>query len=129
MGKDANDGRFIEEIGVSMAVERLLREGYHVALPVIDDGYDLIAFSGRRHWRLQVKATGSTGRNGSRIRIRRGARKAEPYSPKHVDAFILVHTGTRTVMCVPVALARGAWITFRSLPKYNDFGILKTLNN
>jgi hypothetical protein len=129
MSKDANDGRFIAEIGVSMAVERLLREGYHVALPVIDDGYDLLAFCGRRHWRIQVKATGSSGRNSHRIRVRRGARKNFSYSPKHVDAFILVHTGTRAILCVPVSHARGAWVTFRSIAKYSDFGILKTLNN
>ena len=63
------DGRYISEIGVSVAVERLLRDGYQVALPIIDDGYDLLAFCGRRYWRIQVKATACDTKNRYRIRI------------------------------------------------------------
>lgn len=127
MGREAIDGRFVAEIGVSMAVERLLREGYHVAIPVIDDGYDILASAGRRHWRLQVKATASFGRNRSRVRIRRGAKKTGRYSPDEIDAFVLIHTETRTVMCVPVSHVRGSWFTFSSHTKYDDFGVLKTI--
>lgn len=129
MRKEVNDGRFVAEIGVSMAVERLLRAGYHVARPVVDDGYDLVAFLGRRHWRIQVKATATRGRNRSRIRIRRGSKKATPYSPKHVDAFVLVHTGTGAVLCVPVAHAKGSWFPFRSIDTYADFGILRSIES
>lgn len=109
-----------------MAVERLLREGYHVARPVIDDGFDLLAFWGRRYWRIQVKATSCSGRNRSRIRVIRPSRKERHYHPDHVDAFVLVHTGTGTVLCVPVAEARGSWVTFRS-SEYHDFSVLRSI--
>lgn len=129
MSKEAGDGRFVAEIGMAMAVERLLRAGYHVARPVVDDGYDLIAYVGRRHWRIQVKATGSVRSNGCRIRVRRGNRRATPYSPKHVDAFVLVQTTTRTVLCIPVAHVRGSWARFRKNARYTDFGILRSIAN
>ena len=129
MRKEASDGRFIAEIGIAIAVEHLLREGFHVAIPVIDDGYDLLAFSGRRCWRIQVKATSSTGRNGSRIRVRRGAKKAGRYSPRDVDAFVLIHTSHRTVLCVPVSHVTGSWVTFSSLKNYSDIGLLRSIKN
>jgi hypothetical protein len=98
-------------------------------MPIIDDGYDLIAFSGRRAWRIQVKATSSDGANRSRISVRRGRKKQTRYTAKEVDAFILVHTGTRTVLCVPVSEARGPYVCFSTAKRYSDFGILRTLKN
>lgn len=127
MGKDSLDGRFIGEIGMAMAVEQLLRAGFHVAMPVIDDGYDILAFDGRRHWRIQVKATASTARN--RVRITRGGDKLKRYSAKHVDAFVAVHIGTGTVLCVPVSEARGVWLSFLNKERYKDFRVLKTITS
>lgn len=127
-GDGALDGKVIGEIGVAMAVERLLRDGYAVAIPIVDDGYDLIAFDGRRYWRVQVKATAATGSNGYRVRIGRGRNKRAAYCPKHVDAFIAVHIRKNIVMCVPVAVAvRGSWISFCQHEKWSDFGILRRI--
>ena len=122
------DGRYISEIGVSVAVERLLRDGYQVALPIIDDGYDLLAFCGRRYWRIQVKATACDTKNRYRIRIGRGANKKTFYTPDQVDAFILVHTTTGVAMCVPYAFAKGRqWINFSDHRRFSDFGAIRRL--
>lgn len=121
-------GKVIAEIGVALAVERLLRAGFDVAVPLVDDGYDLLAFSGRRYWRIQVKASESRSRNNrSRIRITRGSRKGphQRYSHRSVDAFIAVNTRTNVVMCVPVAATKGrAWLTWRESAKWSDMGVL-----
>jgi hypothetical protein len=128
MSEGSRDGRFVCEIGVSMAVERLLRSGYQVAMPIIDDGYDLLAIDGRRIWRIQVKATSTSGPNRRRIRIRRGRYHAGHYGPEHIDAFIAVHTETGEVMCVPVQEVQGrSWINFTQHSKYSDFEILRRL--
>lgn len=113
MSEGAHDGRFIGEIGISMAVEALLRSGFYVAVPIIDDGYDLIAVDGRRYWRIQVKATAARGQNSGRCRIKRGGDKLKDYCPLHVDAFILVQVRTGRLLCVPVSEAAGrSWFPF-----------------
>ena len=117
-------GQIVGEIGVAIAVERLLRAGFLVAVPIVDDGYDLLAFSGRRCWRLQVKATGSTGKNGYRVRIGRGKSKRKRYCPKHVDAIIAVHILSRACVCSSVAdCGTAAWLYF-SQHKDGDFSPL-----
>jgi hypothetical protein len=113
MGYEARDGRFIGQIGMSMAVEALLRAGFYVSIPIVDDGYDLLAADGRRYWRIQVKATAARGTNGRRCRIQRGSSKKTAYDPQHVDAFILVHVRTRCIVCVPVSETEGySWYAF-----------------
>lgn len=111
-----------------MAVERLLRAGFHVAVPIVDDGYDLLAFDVRRYWRIQVKASSSRGRNRSRIRIGRGNNKCEAYDPRHVDAFVLVNTRTNVVMCVPVSETNGRkWVSWLAADKWADMGVLRSI--
>jgi len=121
-------GKVIAEIGVAIAVERLLRAGFGVAVPIVDDGYDLLAFAGRRYWRIQVKASECRSRrNGSRIRITRGGQRKchQRYCPESVDAFIAVNTRTHDVMCVPVAATNGrAWLTWREGSRWSDMGVL-----
>lgn len=122
---EASDGNVTCEIGIAMAVERLLREGFAVAVPLVDDGYDLIAFSNRRYWRLQVKATASRGRNAQRIRIARGKGKKLRYCSTQVDAFVCVNIRTRVVMCVPVASTGGRpWLNWSDADRWDDFGVL-----
>lgn len=122
---DAPDGKIICEIGIAMAVESLLRAGFSVAVPLVDDGYDLLAFSGRRYWRLQVKASSSRGTNANRIRIARGKRKSLRYCSKHVDAFVCVNTRTRAVMCVPVSsTGNRPWLNWSDAHRWSDFSIL-----
>lgn len=125
----ALDGRHICEIGMSMAVERLLRSGFQVARPVIDDGYDLLACDGRVCWRLQVKATArSAGKNRSRVRIRRGGGKRLRYTSSQVDAFVVANISTGALLCVPFsAVADRSWINFSAGDQYQDFGILRTI--
>lgn len=106
-------GQIVAEIGVAIAVEGLLRAGFLVAVPIVDDGYDLLAFSGRRCWRIQVKATGARNKNKGRVRIRRGQNKRSSYCPVHVDAFVAVQVETRVCVCVPVSECRTShWISF-----------------
>lgn len=125
---EAQDGRVVCEIGIAMAVERLLREGFAVAIPLVDDGYDLLAFQERQYWRLQVKATSTAGPNRSRIRLLRGAKKSQHYCPKHVDAFVLVNINTRAVACVPVAVTAGrSWFNWSDAHRFADFGVLRRI--
>jgi hypothetical protein len=125
----ALDGRYICEIGMSMAVERLLRSGFQVALPIVDDGYDILALDGRRCWRLQVKATARTeGKNKSRVRITRGGRKQLRYDASQVDAFVVANIATGLLLCVPFAKAGSrSWINLSVGEKYADFRILRTI--
>ena len=129
MRQEPTDGRFTCEIGMSMAVERLLRSGYQVAMPIIDDGYDLLATLGRRCWRLQVKATAcTTGKNKTRVRIMRGNGKRLRYSPGQVDAFVIANISTGIVLCVPFAkVATRSWINYSIGKRYEDFQILRTI--
>jgi len=123
------DGRFVGEIGIAVAVERLLRAGYYVALPIVDDGYDLIAFDDRRsYWRIQVKATGTNGQNRNRIRIGRGKCKTKRYCSKHIDAFICVNARTGVVMCVPTTSVNGrGWLCWSEARKFADFDVLRRI--
>lgn len=117
-------GQIVGEIGVAIAVERLLRAGFLVAVPIVDDGYDLLAFSGRRCWRIQVKATAGEGRNSTRVRIGRGRAKTKRYCPKHVDAIVAVHIRNRICVCAAVAdCGSAAWLNF-SQHKDGDFSPL-----
>jgi hypothetical protein len=121
------EGNVVAEIGVAIAVEHLLRAGFLVAVPIVDDGYDLLAFSGRRCWRLQVKATSMESGRSPRVCVRRGARKRIEYSARHVDAFIGVHVTRRLVVCVPVASCRGkSWIYLRK-HAHGDFSSLQRI--
>lgn len=123
------DGRVIAEIGVAIAVERLLRAGFYVAVPIVDDGYDLLAFDSRRCWRIQVKASAGQGKcSRTRIRIARGQRYGSRYSPKHVDAFIAINTTELIVMCVPVAATKGRrWLNWSEADKWSDIGVLRQI--
>lgn len=119
------NARVISEVGVSMAVEMLLRAGFNVAIPIVDEGYDLIATHGRRAWRLQVKATAQSGQCGRRIRISRGKSKCNSYDNSQVDAFVAVHTESGYAMCVPFSHRKNRrWINFSDRERYSDFRIL-----
>lgn len=114
---------------MSMAVERLLRSGFQVALPIIDEGYDILALDGRNCWRLQVKATArTTGKNCSRVRIMRGHNKQLRYEASQVDAFVIANITSGVLMCVPFSKAAGrSWINLSAGAEYADFGILRTV--
>jgi hypothetical protein len=127
---EALNEHVISEIGVAMAVERLLRAGFHVAVPLVDDGYDLLAFDARRYWRLQVKASSSRKQssNHRRIRITQGRRRRARYQAKHVDAFIACNLRTNVVMCIPVSATAGrAWLNWSEAGRWSDMGILRQL--
>lgn len=123
--KGQRNARVVEELGLSIAVERLLRAGFGVAMPIIDEGYDLLATHGRKAWRLQVKATGSTGPDPGRISIRRGQSKTRLYGSDEVDAFVAVHVVRGYAMCVPREHKAGRrTISFSERDRYSDFSIL-----
>lgn len=123
----ALDGRHTCEIGMSMAVERFLRSGFQVALPIIDDGYDLLVMEWPRCWRIQVKATSRTrGPNKSRVRINRGGKKQLRYLPCQIDAFVVANISTGTALCVPLsAVADRSWINLSMSDRYSDFNLLR----
>lgn len=129
MSEGTLDGKVIGEIGVSVAVEHLLRAGFSVAIPVVDDGYDLLACSGRTCWRIQVKATNAIGsRSGSRVRLRKGRNKTLRYTSSEVDAVIAVHVGKRSAICVPFSRCQHlSCLHFASHSQFTDFGILRSI--
>lgn len=122
-------GSATAEIGVAMAVERLLRAGFRVAVPIVDDGYDLLALDSRRMWRIQVKASASLGKwSRTRVRISCGKRRSKRYCPKQVDAFIAVNTTKHIVMCVPVSVTNGRrWINWSEADRWKDMGVLRRI--
>ena len=123
------DSSIVAEIGISLAVEGLLRAGFRVAVPIVDEGHDLIAYKQSRYWRIQVKATDNRNpRNGCRVPIRRGKNRRSHYGYDTVDAFIAVHIGTGQLLCVPFERAVG-WsaLYFRSHGKYSGFSALHGL--
>lgn len=126
---DSAHGKVISEIGVAMAVERLLRAGFRVAVPIVDEGYDLLAFESRRYWRIQVKASQSKGKwSRTRIRISCGRNRKARYCPTQVDAFIVVHTEKRIVMCVPVSATNGRRnLNWSEADRWGDMGVLRTI--
>ena len=132
MSEGTLSGNVISEIGVAVAVERLLRAGFQVAVPIVDQGYDLLAFSERRCWRIQVKATAARGSGTSRRRIRigRGADGKKLYSPDQIDAFIVVNVRTSAVMCVPLSRCIGRrWLNWSQADRWSDVGILRSIRS
>lgn len=128
MGEGTLDGKVIGEIGVAMAVEHLLRAGFSVAIPVVDEGYDLLAFCGRRCWRIQVKATNVSTDKGDRVRLSKGRNKRLRYTSSEVDAIVAVHVGKRSAICVPFRQCRHrSWMYFQSHSRFTDFGILRSI--
>ena len=114
----------IGEIGVAIAVQRLLLAGYSVAVPLVDHGYDLLAFEERgRSWRIQVKATAGT-RN--RVNIRCGRKSLKRYTPNDIDAIVAVHVLRGDALCVPVAgIAGRSNIGFATSAQFCDFSVLR----
>ena len=127
----SHESAFISQMGVSSAVEALLREGFNVATPVVDMGYDLLAIDGvGRCWRLQVKSTsGREGtRSGRRVHLVRGWRRNLSYDSGQIDAFILVNLRTRDVWCLPIKDASGRkYITWHDAARYGGVTALRRL--
>lgn len=128
-----HDCAFISQIGVSSAIEALLREGFNVATPVVDMGYDLLALDGSgRCWRLQVKsASGREGtRCGRRVHLVRGWRRSQSYDATHIDAFILVNLRTRDVWCLPIREVRGRkYINWNVAAQYGGVSRLRRVKS
>lgn len=115
-----------------MAVERLLRAGFFVAVPIVDAGYDLLAFDSDRFWRLQVKASASrrSAKCCSRIRITRGRKRRMRYSSDDVHAIVACNLRTNQVLCVPVAATGGRrWLNWSESSRWSDFGILRSIES
>jgi hypothetical protein len=119
MSDGSLDGKTIGEIGVAVAVQRLLMAGYSVAVPLVDHGYDLLAYCGSRVWRIQVK---STAGHRMRVSLRCGVRCRRRYSALNVDAVVGVHVGRSLAVCVPMrAVAGRSYLAFSKARKYEDF--------
>lgn len=127
MSDGSLDGKTIGEIGVAVAVQRLLMAGYSVAVPLVDHGYDLLAYSGTRVWRIQVKSTAS--RLG-RVSVRCGRGGRRRYSALDVDAVVGVHIGRDIAVCVPVRNVIGrSHLYFSTSRRWEDFSLLRSANS
>lgn len=101
-------GKTVCELGVCMVVNRLLRSGFSVHMPVVDTGHDVLASVGSTYWRLQIKATATQCKNnGHRVNVRRGYHKGGKYSKATCDALVAVHVVHNIICCVPIANLAG----------------------
>lgn len=120
------DGQRVSQIGMAIAVERLLRGGFAVAVPLMDEGYDLLAFHGRKFWRIQVKATSCSGKNRRRVALSCGyGRRGRYKDDGSVDAFIAVHVRTGAFVCMSIKEVAGrSWINFSAAATHGDVSAL-----
>lgn len=120
------DDRAVGPIGMYMVAMELLRAGYHVAVPLVDTGFDLVAIKGQKTWRIQVKATARTGARSNRVRATRGAAKQSVYTSEECDALVAVHVLKRIIVCVTLAQLKGRrWICFQENPCATPFDALQ----
>jgi len=96
----------IGQVGVYLTVAALLRNGYEVAEPLLDSGHDLVAYEGRRFWRVQVQS-----HNGKRkqdiVRLQRRAHNRGRYCPETADAIAVCDIETGLVRFAPIQAVSG----------------------
>jgi hypothetical protein len=117
----------VGQLGVLMVAERLIRAGYSVAVPMVDDGYDILAIQGSAFWRIQIKSTAAMNRahHSNAVKIRRGLKQKKRYGLEHCDAIAAVNVQTGIVRCVPVAYMDGrTWLSFKEETGYSEFDAL-----
>lgn len=91
------NGATVSAIGVAMAQQKLIAAGFGVAVPLVQEPWDLLVYRRRRVWRVEVKSTSSK----RSVDCRRGHDKRLRYSPQHVDAVVGVHVVTGQMVWVP----------------------------
>jgi hypothetical protein len=115
------------QIGVARAVEQFLRAGFVVAVPLLDEGYDLLVGDAGRWWRVQVKTTSSDG-GTRRNRIDISRSRFNRYTTQIVDAIVAVHLRTGAIMCVPMSVAAGRrYLNWSAAREWSDFGKLRSV--
>lgn len=123
-GQGRLSSKVVSAMGIAIATEKLLAAGFGVAVPVVDDGYDLLVYRGRRVWRVQVKATACSSR--FRVDARCGKDKLQRYCPTRVDALVGVHVIRRDCICVPMRwLTEKTMVAFSTFSDFHDFSALK----
>ncbi len=104
----------VGEAGTLLCQYHLIMHGFNVAVPVVPDGTDLIAYDQGRAWQLQVK-TAEDSRRHQAFDLR-GSRKANAY--QYVDAFLFCCLASQRVWCLPAQLLEGARrIRLKGLPE------------
>jgi hypothetical protein len=94
----------VGEAGMLLCQHHLITRGFNVAVPVIPDGTDLLAYDRGRVWQIQVKTAEDCAtmqafdlRGSRQRRSRLGPRLRYAY----VDAYMFTCLRSRTIWCVP----------------------------
>lgn len=102
----------VGEAGTLLCQHHLIMHGFNVAVPVVPDGTDLLAYDRGRVWQIQVKTTEdcSAGkrfdlRDRPRLGRARPIRRSKRY--QYIDAFMFACLSTRSIWCVPRLLIEG----------------------
>lgn len=126
MRKETIDDRAIGQIGLLMVAKELMMAGFHVALPMMDVGYDIVAMKGGRLWRIQVKATARMNGRSNRVRMKRGRCKRDSYTKELCDALVAVHVRKGAIACLTVEQLKGrTWMSFAENACANPFDALQ----
>ena len=96
----------IGQVGVYMTVATLLRTGYQVAEPLLDTGHDLVAYEGRKFWRVQVKSHRGK-RKHDLVRLQRGKDKSGRYCMETADAIAVCDIESGLVRFAPIQAVTG----------------------
>jgi len=97
--------RISGKIGELLTAVELLRHGFSVSWPAVDEGYDLIADDGcGRLARLQVKTAIPNEGGTYNILFARGANSKRKYSKEDIDAFVvtLIYDSGTAFYVIPV---------------------------
>ena len=95
------------QIGVVLVMADLIRNGFEVAVPIIDTGFDLIAYEGSQYWRVQVKSHHKPKQNLVRTRRSATGEGQRIYDKSVIDAFAFVCLESGDVLVASVNDLRG----------------------
>lgn len=103
------DEMWVGQIGVQLAAAELLREGWEVAVPLVDTGHDLVAYEGSdRHIRVQVKSSsGDTKQKVFRVQRQGKGGGKRLYEDDVVDAVAVCNLSIGEVSFVPMKSLNG----------------------
>lgn len=131
-----DNGRNLDKVAFSTAIEWFLSKGYMVSLPVDQVQYDLVVESDDGLKKVQIKSTNQKSKYGVWVSeiTKKEYRKEEPgksamwkrvaYTKDDTDFFFIL-TGDRTAYLIPIAAIEGNCSVSLNT-KYQEFVVLGT---
>jgi len=87
--------------------EELIRQGFHVSLPLDETQFDLVATNGKKSFRIQVKSTAKPLKDYNKpkryhFNITHGNSKKETYTLQDCDFLVCVALDNRRFWVIPI---------------------------